>query len=176
MEQKPAELRARRSLPSVILRPYREQDAAATRAVFERAVRITASANYTSQQIEAWAPVDLDASAGTAWAAARAAATVTIVAVADTRIVGFSDLVDGTLLDMLYVDPDLSRRGVGSALIAQIVSLARDDGASAVETYASHTARPLFERHGFVVIEQRASVVRQVAMTNLKMRLILDRA
>jgi len=138
-------------------------------------VRITASANYTSQQIQAWAHVGRDASADTAWAAARAAAQ-TIVAVADTRIVGFSEFVDGTVLDMLYVDPDVSRRGVGSALIAQIVSLARDDGASAVETYASLTARPLFERHGFVVIEQRTPVVRQVAMTNFKMRLVLDQA
>lgn len=167
-------LRARRSLPRVILRPFREQDAAATRAVFERAVRITASTNYTSQQIEAWAPVGLDASADRAWAAARAAAQ-TIVAVTDTRIVGFSDLVDGTLLDMLYVDPDVSRRGVGSALITRIVCLARGDRAAAVETYASLTARPLFERHGFVVIEQRTPVVRNIAMTNFKMRLVLDR-
>jgi len=65
---------------------------------------------------------------------------------------------------------------VASALIAQIVSLARDDGAAAVETYASLTARPLLERHGFVVIEQRTPVVRQVAMTNFKMRLVLDQA
>lgn len=166
-------LKARRSLPSVILRPYREQDAAATRAVFERAVRITASANYTSQQIEAWASVGLDASAGTAWTAARAAAQ-TIVAVADTRVVGFSDLVDGTLLDMLYVDPVVSRRGVGSALIARIVSLARSDHAAAVETYASLTARPLFERHGFVVLEQRTPVVRDIATSNFKMRRVLD--
>jgi len=151
----------------VILRPYRERDAAATRAVFERAVRITASANYTSQQIKAWAPVGLDASACRAWAAARAAAQ-TIVAVADTRIVGFSDLVDRTRLDMLYVDPDVSRRGVGSALIARILSRARDDCATAVETYASLTARPLFERHGFVVIEQLRPVVRNVEMPSFK--------
>ena len=136
---------------------------------------ITASANYTSQQIEAWAPVGLDASACAALEAARAAAQ-TIVAVADTRIVGFSDLVDRTRLDMLYVDPDVSRRVVGSALIARILSLARDDGAAAVETYASLTARPLFERRGFVVIEQRTPVVRNVVMTNFKMRLVLDRA
>ena len=70
--------------------------------------------------MEAWAPGGLDASADRAWAAARAAAQ-TIVAVTDTRIVGFSDLVDGTLLDMLYVDPDMGRRGVGSALITRIV-------------------------------------------------------
>ncbi|MDQ6731749.1 MAG: GNAT family N-acetyltransferase [Actinomycetota bacterium] len=138
-------------------------------------MRITASANYTSQQIEAWAPVSLDASACAEWVAARASAQ-TIVAVVDTRIAGFSDLMDGTLLDMLYVDPDVGGRGVGSALIARILALARGDGAAAVETYASLTARPLFERHGFTVIEQRTTVVRNIAMTNFKMRRVLDRA
>lgn len=162
----------RRTLPTVILRPYRDQDATATRAVFERAVRITASADYTPQQVDAWAPVSLDASAFAAWAAARAAAETTVAVNDDDEVVGFSDLVQSTLLDMLYVDPSVGWRGVGSALVRHVVSLAREGGADAVDTYASLTARPLFERHGFVVIEQSWPVVHDVAMTNFKMRLV----
>jgi putative acetyltransferase len=79
------------------------------------------------------------------------------------------------VLDMLYVDPTVSRRGIGSALLAEIIRRARQDASSLVETYASRTARPLFERHGFVVIEQRTPVVRGVAMTNFKMLLTLGR-
>jgi putative acetyltransferase len=74
---------------------------------------------------------------------------------------------------MLFVDPDVSRRGVGAALVTRIVCLARDAGAGTLETYASLTARPLFERFGFVIVERRAPVVRGVAMTNFKMRLTL---
>ena len=154
------------------LRPYADRDAAATRRVFERAVRITASADYTSQQVAAWAPVSSDSSELSAWAAARRAAT-TIVAVEGLAVVGFSDLVQGSLLDMLFVDPAASRRGIGSALVRRIVSIARRGDATELETYASLTARPLFERLGFAVIEQRTPVVRGVAMTNFRMRLDL---
>jgi putative acetyltransferase len=120
----------------------------------------------------AWAPVDRDPYALTAWAAARAAAHTT-VAVQDDEVVGFSDLVHGDLLDMLYVDPRAGGRGIGSALIRQTVSVARARGVAVIETYASLTARPVFERNGFAVIERRTPVVRGVAMTNFKMHRIL---
>jgi putative acetyltransferase len=81
-----------------------------------------------------------------------------------------SDLVDGRLLDMLYVDPSAGRRGIATALLTEIVSLARDAGAPEIETYASLIARPIFERHGFAVIEQRTPVVSGIAMTNFLMR------
>ena len=155
------------------LRAYVDQDAAATMGVFERAIRITASTDYTSEQIDAWVSTGLDSSDASAWWAAARAAAETIVAVEDEQVVGFSDLVDGSLLDMLFVDPDVSRRGVGAALVTRIVRLAREGGAGTLETYASLTARPLFERFVFVIVERCAPVVRGVVMTNFKMRVAL---
>jgi putative acetyltransferase len=155
------------------LRAYVDQDAAATMGVFERAIRITASTDYTSEQIDAWVSTGLDSSDASAWWAAARAAAVTIVAVEVEQVVGFSDLVDGSLLDMLFVDPDVSRRGVGAALVTRIVRLACEGGAGTLETYASLTARPLFERLGFVIVERCTPVVRGVVMTNFKMRLAL---
>ena len=113
--------------------------------------------------------LDFSASDLAAWGVERASAQ-TVVAAEGDRVLGFSDLVDGRLLDMLYVDPAAGRRGVATALLAEIVSLARDAGASEIETYASLTARPIFERHGFAVIEQRTAHVRGVSMTNFRMR------
>lgn len=157
------------------LRRYRDADAVATRRVFERAVRVTATGDYTDAQLKAWAPGDLDGPQRTAWAHARTSAH-TIVAVENDRIAGFSDLVSSSVLDMLYVDPDFGRRGIGSALITEIVNLARSGRAPAIKTDASLTARPVFERHGFAVVTQQTVVVRGVPMTNLKMHLALDRA
>jgi putative acetyltransferase len=151
------------------LRPYRDEDRGPTRAVFERAVRLTASGDYSEEQIEAWAPADFDASDLVAWGAERASAQ-TVVAVDGDEVLGFGDLVDGRLLDMLYVDPSASRRGIATALLTEIVSLTRAAGTSEIETYASLTARPLFERHGFEVIEEREPSVRGVSMTNFRMR------
>jgi putative acetyltransferase len=150
------------------LRAYRAEDCMGTRKLFERAVRLTASVDYSREQVEAWAPVDLDASDLATWGAERADAQ-TVVAIADDELLGFGDLVDGRLLDMLYVEPHAGRRGVATALLTRIVSLARADGAAELETYASLTARTFFERHDFVVIEERTPRVDGIVMTNFKM-------
>jgi putative acetyltransferase len=151
------------------LRAYRDEDCEATRTVFEKAVRLTALGDYSEEQVEAWAPTDLSASDMAAWGVERASAQ-TVVAVEGDQVLGFSDLVDGCLLDMLYVDPAAGRRGIATALLTEILSLARDVGAPEIETYASLTARPVFERHGFAVIEQNTVHVRGVSMTNFRMR------
>jgi putative acetyltransferase len=96
------------------------------------------------------------------------------VAIENERIAGFSDLVDDTLLDMLFVDPDLSRRGIGAKLIAAVVDLAQAAGAPYVETHASLTARPVFERSGFVVVADETPVIRGVPLANFKMRFDFD--
>jgi putative acetyltransferase len=151
------------------LRPYRSEDCGATRAVFERAVRLTALADYSDEQVEAWAPSGFSASDLAAWGVERASAQ-TVVAAEGDELLGFSDLVDGRLLDMLYVDPSAGRRGIATVLLTEIISLARAAGTSEIDTYASLTARPIFERHGFAVIEQRTPVVSGIAMTNFRMR------
>ncbi len=154
------------------LRSYRDTDCAPTRAVFERAVRLTASGDYSEEQVEAWALSDFKASDLADWGVERASAQ-TVVAAEGDQVLGFSDLVDGRLLDMLYVDPAASRRGIATALLTEILSLAHEAGAPEIETFASLTARSLFERHGFTVIEQNTVHVRGVSMTNFRMHLPL---
>ena len=151
------------------LRPYRDEDKVPTREIFERAVRLTASRDYSDEQIEAWAPSEIDTDEMRAWADAREKAR-TIVAVENGDPVGFSDLVDGRLLDMLYVEPRVGRRGVASALLKEVLRLAREGGAEVLETDASITARPFFEHHGFAVVQEQIPTVRGVAMVNFRMR------
>ena len=133
------------------LRAYAAGDAQATSVIFLRAVRETARAHYSPEQVEAWAAEygDLDS-----WAAARAAAH-TQLAIVDGHVAGFTDLDDHGYIDMLFVDPDFGRRGVASALLASVVALARQRGLPALTTFASLTSRPVFERHGFVITGER---------------------
>ncbi|MBD5785847.1 GNAT family N-acetyltransferase [Cellulosimicrobium terreum] len=148
------------------LRDYQPADAGATLDVFVRAIRVTASGDYTPEQIAAWAPdvVDLES-----WAARRAALR-TCVACAEDRVVGFTDVDAAGYVDMMFVDPDAARRGVASALLAWAVRTATDDGAVELTTHASRTARPFFERHGFVVVREQHPVLRGVEMVNFAMR------
>ncbi len=54
------------------LRPYRDEDSRPTREVFERAVWLTASGDYSREQVEAWAPVDISTADMAAWGEERA--------------------------------------------------------------------------------------------------------
>ena len=98
------------------LRAYTAGDAQATSVIFLRAVRETARAHYSPEQVESWAADygDLDS-----WAAARAAAH-TQLAIIDGHVAGFTDLDDHGYIDMLFVDPDFGRHGVASALLASL--------------------------------------------------------
>jgi putative acetyltransferase len=123
----------------VELRAYTAGDAQATSVIFLRAVRETARADYSPEQVEGWAADygDLDS-----WAAARAAAH-TQLAIIDGRVAGFTDLDDHGYIDMLFVDPDFGRHGLASALLASVVALARQRGLPALTTFASLTSRPV---------------------------------
>ena len=161
-------------LDDVLIRPYRDTDARATRAVFERAVRVTAAAHYATEQLAAWVPDDPAGAVLDDWAARRTAVT-TWVAVIDDSVVGFTDLdVETGYLDMLFVDPDAGRRGVGSALIRQVLDEARAVGLREVTVQASRTAQPVFERHGFVVVREQRVERRGVLIENAVMRIPLD--
>lgn len=148
------------------LRDYTPDDAAATLAVFLRAIRVTAARDYTPEQVAAWAPPDLDPAA---WAARRAASR-TVVAVRDGAVVGFTDVDAAGYVDMMFVDPGATRQGVASALLDWAVRTATALGATELTTHASITARPFFAARGFEVVAEQHPVLRGVRLTNYRMR------
>lgn len=137
--------------------------------MFTRAVHETARSDYTAEQLDAWAPADLDLAA---WASKRDAAD-TRVAEIDGRIVGFIDLDEAGYIDMLFVLPDYRRQGVATTLLKDVLVTATERGLHELTTHASLTARPFFEAHGFVVTAERHPVVRGIALTNFAMRRVL---
>lgn len=148
------------------VRPYTPADASPTLDVFRRAVRVTASADYSPEQIAAWSSDDIDPRE---WATQRLAAS-TVVAVDEGRVVGFSDVDARGYVDMMFVDPDFSRRGVGTLLLAAVVEVAALAGATELTADVSLTARGFFERHGFTVLAEGRPVIRGVELSNSAMR------
>ncbi|MDY7100286.1 MAG: GNAT family N-acetyltransferase [Actinomycetota bacterium] len=155
----------------MLLRAYRDTDARATLDVFLAAIRTTAAADYSPEQIAAWSDVDdLDS-----WHAAREASN-TRVAEIDERVVGFTDVAPDGYIDMLFVHPGVVRRGVASALLAWADATARESGATELTTFASVTARRFFSARGFATDEERYPEVRGVRLTNYRMSLPLGAA
>ncbi len=129
------------------IRPYEARDAESTWQAYRRAIHDTASRDYNPAQIAAWAPDSVDL---VAWNERRLGAH-TFVATIDDRVIGFSDVLPDGLLDMLFVHPEAGGRGVARALVDTVIGKARELGLSRLHTHASRTARPAFERFGFVV-------------------------
>lgn len=76
---------------------------------------------------------------------------ITLLAEKEGYLRGFAQLTSGHLINMLYVDPESSRQGVGFLLIQALVQIARHRNAARIHTQASHASRSLFERAGFSV-------------------------
>jgi putative acetyltransferase len=122
-------------------------------------------ADYSEEQVEAWAPRIPDPGE---WHA-RMVARRTLVAEENGEVVGFAELEENGHLDMLYVRGDAVGRGVGRQLYEAAEHEARELGLEAVSTEASVTARPFFERRGFRVAREQTVIRRGVELTNFVM-------
>ncbi len=127
------------------LRPFLPADVATLAALFRASIETLAADDYDDGQRDAWASAVNDGAAF----GARLAAELTIVALVDGDIAGFASLRDNTHFDMLYVRPDLARRGVGSALADAIEKLAGARGTKALSVDASDAARDFFAARGY---------------------------
>jgi len=77
-----------------------------------------------------------------------------LVAEIDGRIAGFAVILDDhgkAELDGLFVEPDLWRRGIGSALVEAATHEARRRGLSLVTVVASPSAEGFYVRCGFAL-------------------------
>ena len=156
---------------SVDVRPYEHGDADGTLAVFLAAVTETASADYTADQIQAWA--DPDGRDVQRWDEAMAARK-SFVAVIGGQIAGFSDVSHDGYVDMMFVAPQFLRRGVARKLLAHGEELARSWAVSELSADVSITARPFFAARGFAVIGQQIVRHRGVDFINFRMECLLD--
>ena len=131
-------------MSAISLRPYLPADAERCAAIFRASVEGLAIEDYSAEQCAAWA-----ARADDPEFSQRLAGGLTLMALVDGEPAGFASLKGAETIDMLYVDPDFARRGVGAALVDALVRLAAARGAKTLASEVSDTARPLFERLGF---------------------------
>ena len=153
------------SEPLLTIRALSRADVDAVIELFRASVRIVARRDYSLDQVMAWAPDEIDA---VSWAA-RYDTRLGWVAELDSQIVGFGELEGHEHLDMMYVHPAHQRRGVATALLRQIEAAARALGARNLLTEASVTARPFFERLGFLLIAPQTVMFRNQRFLNFRM-------
>ena len=147
------------------IRYYEAGDAPEIVRLFFETVRSVNRADYSDEQLEAWAAGVPDPEE---WHA-RMAGRRTLVAEEGGEVVGFAELEYDGRLDMLYVRKDAVGQGVGRRLYEAVEREARGQGLGWIFTEASITAHPFFEQQGFRVVREQMVSRRGVSMTNFVM-------
>lgn len=145
-----------------MIRPYRPADCPVLAQLFYDTVHTVNAADYSPEQLDAWATGQVDLAGWNASFLARH----TVVAEKEGRIVGFGDMDETGYLDRLYVHRNFQRRGVATAICDAL------ETACPVKSFCTHasiTAKPFFERRGYRVIKEQQVERRGVLMTNFVM-------
>ncbi len=135
-------------------------------AVFRSAIHELASKDYAPEQIEAWAPASFDPEI---WAK-RMQGIRPFVVESRGSLVAYADVQATGYIDHFFVSGPFARTGIGIMLMNRIHETASAQGISALTSDVSRTAQPFFAQFGFVVVEQRAPVIRGVTVLNALMR------
>lgn len=137
--------------------------------VFHSSVHELASRYYTHAQVQAWSPGDLDPDF---WAR-RMASIRPYVAVADGRIVGYTDLQPSGYIDHFFVAGAVPRRGIGTALMNHSLALANQWHVRTLSSHVSLAAQAFYKKFGFQVAEVQSVTVRGVDIQHALMMLEL---
>jgi putative acetyltransferase len=147
------------------IRRYQPGEEASLFDIYFTAIHLVASRDYTAEQVEAWAPRQLDS---VLWKN-RIREINPFVAELNGELVGYADVQSSGYMDHFFVSGNHPRRGIGSLLMGRILAEAASLGVSLLTSHVSRTAQPFFERFGFVVKEQRCPEVRGVVVPNALM-------
>ena len=151
------------------LRRFSREDLEEILALFYQTIHQVNAADYSPAQLEAWAPAQPDRSRWTTLEENYA-----LVAWEKGRIVGFGDLAADGLLDRLFVRFDCQGKGVGTALLQGLEAQAARQGNAGILTFASITARPFFQRHGYRELEALEAVRNGQRLLHYKMEKKLE--
>jgi putative acetyltransferase len=141
---------------NITITPFDESELDAILKLFRETVRTINAADYSPEQIEAWAPEKLDRER---WLRILTQ-NIAYVAKINGTIVGFGDAtLDGTI-NHIYSHKDYQGKGIGTALLNALEQSLFKRGIHVVRTEASISAKPFFEKRGYKVIKTQDMVHR----------------
>ncbi|AXK39789.1 GNAT family N-acetyltransferase [Crenobacter cavernae] len=148
-----------------------DADIPACHALFVDAVHRLGQRHYRAEQCAAWAPQgEMPDSWRDGWARRLSRAWGVKALSEDGRLAGFAWLLSDGEFDMLFVAPWAAGQGVGTRLVGALVYEANAAGLAELTAYASHGARPVFERAGFTMLRDNLVWRDGVAIENWIMK------
>lgn len=148
------------------LRKYRPEDCSEIAELFYHTVHTVNAADYTKEQLNAWADGKVDLHS---WNCSFLAHE-TVVAEENGILVGFGDIDRSGYLDRLYVHKDCQGRGIATAIVDDLEERCQ---AEMIVTHASVMAKPFFEQRGYEVRKRQQVSRGGILLTNFVMEKVL---
>jgi putative acetyltransferase len=154
------------AFPKPTLRPYLPADLPQLSEIRLAAIEELTTEDYDEAQRQAWADL-ADDEEGLGETLKK---SLSLVALVGGAPVGFIALADGGRIDQLYVHPAVARTGVATTLCDAIEKLAAARKLEILVVDASDTAKPLFDRRGYVAESRNTVSVEDVWLGNTRMK------
>lgn len=92
-----------------------------------------------------------------------------LLAIIENQISGFGTLKDGNYIDFFYIHKDFQRQGIADKILNELELEARKHNSKIITSDISITAKPYFEKKGFVVKTEQKNIRLGVELINYKM-------
>jgi putative acetyltransferase len=135
------------------IRRYQKEDTVQLCDIYYHAIHNTNCADYTSEELEAWAPSGTYNEESYAKDTTRWSKLKPFVVHEVGTVLGFAELEDGGHINCFFVHHEHQGKGVGRMMIDACEKEARRLEYSKLFAEVSITAKPFFERCGFSVIK-----------------------
>lgn len=150
---------------NITIRRGQSNDLPAIQNLFVETIKSVCIADYNEEQIKVWvSSVDNKPR----WDDIMSNQVI-LIAQIDNKIVGFSSLKNGKYIDLLYVHKDYQGQGIAFKLYLAIEEQAIQFNQKELISDVSKTAKPFFEKIGFVVVKEQNVLRQNIELTNFKM-------
>lgn len=97
-----------------------------------------------------------------------------LLAIIEDQIVGFGTLKDGNYIDFFYIHKEFQRQGIADRLLTELQLEAKKQHSKVITSDVSITARPFFEKKGFIVKAEQRNIRFGIELINYKMEKNLE--
>lgn len=153
------------------IRAAQQSDAVELKELYQSTVLTINRRNYSQAEVEDWASCGDDLSKFEGMIETH----YFIVAVnQQLKIVGFSSITPQGYLHSMFVHKDFQGVGIATILLNEIERYAIAAGIMRITSEVSLTARPFFEKKGYIVEEEQKRKANRLCLTNFWMAKGLD--
>ena len=149
-----------------MIRVALQSDTVELKQVFQNTVLAINRRDYSQAEVEDWA------SCGDNLANIKDMIKTHYFIVAvnqQSEIVGFSSITPQGYLHSMFVHKDFQGKGIAIMLLNEIEQYAITNGIMRITSEVSLTARPFFEKRGYIVEEEQKRKANQLSLTNFWM-------